>query len=277
MQALTTVFTAPSWCLSRFAVFIDNNPFHSSTLSPSRGWVDPSFSKCVPTQYTSPLKTLSPGVCPNYMSIARYASNIDGGKTIWTGGCCQSGFSAMSNYFCTSTVTTPMAFLLLPNISTTDIYTTLSDMWIEHGQIGIEWQEGDLENFPKDIITDYESIMGIRLGTTTTVESSTPTTTTPSSGGRTSNIVAMSTPSSKAPGLTVIPIDTTEPTSRTSETLATSFTHTSPSASSGAFFLRLPTGSTTSTCTHSSITIIPNDEILLEGFNGILSWILDGG
>ncbi|KAI0851145.1 hypothetical protein F5Y00DRAFT_230439, partial [Daldinia vernicosa] len=230
MQALTTIFTAPSWCLTRFAVYIDNNPFHSSTLSPTRGWADPSFSKCVPSQYTDQLQTLSPGVCPNYMSIARSVYNVNDGKTLWTGGCCQSGFSDMSGYFCTSTVTTPMAFLLLPNITTTDIYTTLSDMWIEHEQMTVEWQETDLKNFPQEIITDYKSIMGITLATITD-KSSTSTVTTHSVSGRTSSTVATSTSTTTVPILTVIPIDdTSEPTSGPVETHAITSTHT-PSSS----------------------------------------------
>ncbi|KAI1641891.1 uncharacterized protein F4817DRAFT_354539 [Daldinia loculata] len=235
MQALTTIFTAPSWCLTRFAVYIDNNPFHSSTLSPTRGWVDPSFSKCVPSQYTDQLQTLSPGVCPNYMSIARSDYNVNDGRTLWTGGCCQSGFSDMSGYFCTSTVTTPMAFLLLPNITTTDIYTTLSDMWIEHGQITVEWQETDLKDFPTEIMTNYESIMGITLATTD--KSSTSTVTTHSVSGRTSSTVATSTSATTASTLTVIPMDTLEPTSGPIETLAITSTHTQSSSvpSSGGF------------------------------------------
>ncbi|KAI2609637.1 uncharacterized protein GGS25DRAFT_520440 [Hypoxylon fragiforme] len=178
MQALTTIFNAPSWCLTRFAVAIDNNPFHSSTLSPSRGWADPSFSKCMPSQATEPAQTLSPGVCPGYMSIARTTSNVESGKTIWTGGCCQSGFSDMSTYFCTSTVTTPMAFLLLPNITTTDIYTTLSSMWIEHDQMTVVWEETDLRVLPKEVATNYAAIMGITVATTTESPTTSTTTTT---------------------------------------------------------------------------------------------------
>ncbi|KAI0113418.1 hypothetical protein F4814DRAFT_460532 [Daldinia grandis] len=236
MQALTTIFTAPSWCLTRFAVYIDNNPFHSSTLSPTRGWVDPSFSRCVPSQYTDQLETLSPGVCPNYMSIARSVHNIKDGKTIWTGGCCQSGFSDMSGYFCTSTVTTPMAFLLLPNVTTADIYTTLSDMWIEHGQITVEWQETDLKDLPEEIITNYESIMGITL-VATTDGSSTSTITTHSVDRRTSSTVAMSTSATTATSIAVIPIDTPEPTSGPLETLPILSTHIPSSSlpSSGGF------------------------------------------
>ncbi|KAI1402777.1 hypothetical protein F4819DRAFT_453343 [Hypoxylon fuscum] len=174
MQALTTVFTAPSWCLDRFVVYIDTDARHSSTLSPTRGWNDPSFSQCVPSQYTTSLQVLSPGICPDYMTIARTTSEVNGSKTSWTGGCCQSGFSDMDGYFCTSTVTTLMAFLLEADVSTTDIYTTLSDLWIEHDQLTVGWQESDLKAFPKEVGQRYASIMGITLATTS--ESSTSTT-----------------------------------------------------------------------------------------------------
>ncbi|KAI2607954.1 hypothetical protein GGR54DRAFT_389609 [Hypoxylon sp. NC1633] len=206
MQALTTIFTAPSWCSTRFGVAIDNNPWHSSTLSPTRGWADPSFSQCVPSQYTESLQTISPGVCPDYMSVARTISNVDGDKTIWTGACCQSGFTDMSGYFCTSTVTTPMAFFLLHNIKTTDIYTTLSNLWIEHDEITVAWEETDLKQFPKEIATYYANIMGITL--TTTVDSLTITTTastasTDTESGRTRSTVPTKT-------LPIIPVPSTE-------------------------------------------------------------------
>ncbi|KAI0386450.1 hypothetical protein F5Y04DRAFT_244085 [Hypomontagnella monticulosa] len=201
-QALTTVFKAPLWCWDRFAMFIDDNPYHSSTLSPSRGWVDPSFSKCVPTQYTDSQQTLSPGVCPDYMTIARSDSNIQGSKTTWFGGCCQSGFSDMSGYYCTSTVEAPMAFLLAANISTTDIYTTLSNLWIEHDQMTVAWQETDLKNIPKEVATGYASIMGMGIVTTTITttpsDAATPTTGSPTEGSS----VTVATQTSMVPSST---------------------------------------------------------------------------
>ncbi|KAI1410714.1 hypothetical protein F5Y13DRAFT_167195 [Hypoxylon sp. FL1857] len=177
MQPLTTIFTAPSWCLD--------------------------------SQYTDRLQTLSPGVCPDYMTIAKTASHIGGGKTIWMGGCCQSGFSDMLGYFCTSTVTTPMGFLLLPNITTADIYTTLSDMWIEHDQITVAWQKTDLKLLPEEVATRYASIMGIAF-TATTAESPTATQTTPAIE-RTSSTIATSTTSAAA-------LTTSYPTTNTTAT-----------------------------------------------------------
>ncbi|KAI1122356.1 hypothetical protein F5Y10DRAFT_254177 [Nemania abortiva] len=76
-----------------------------------------------------------------------------------------SGFSPMSiddEYFCTSAITTPMAFLLDPNISTADIYTTLPpELWIEHDQVTVQWEPSDLELFPVGVASQYEIMMGI--------------------------------------------------------------------------------------------------------------------
>ncbi|KAI1077251.1 hypothetical protein F5B20DRAFT_583495 [Whalleya microplaca] len=166
MQALTTIFSPPAWCANRYAVFIDTRTSESSTITPSSGWVDPSFTQCVPTQYATQYPTFSPGVCPEHMSLATSTAKVHHGRTVWTGGCCQSGFSTMEiepRYLCTSTLTAPMAFLLDPNISTTDIYTTLSSsgLWIEHDQLTVQWEETDLEILPREIATHYASIMGV--------------------------------------------------------------------------------------------------------------------
>ena len=52
-----------------------------------------------------------------------------------------------------------MAFLLDPNITTADIYTTLSGLWIEHDQITVQWEKEDLSILPTKVVTLYESIM----------------------------------------------------------------------------------------------------------------------
>ena len=89
--ALTTVFTAPSWCADRFAVFIDHgSPLgETSTLVPSSGWVDPSFSSCMPSQYTQNYPTFSPCVWFSQMSMVFSSSDVEGARTKWAGGCCQ--------------------------------------------------------------------------------------------------------------------------------------------------------------------------------------------
>ncbi|KAK8065904.1 hypothetical protein PG997_012651 [Apiospora hydei] len=165
VAALTTVFTPPLGCANRFAVFIASpTPIGgTSTNPPSSGWVDPSFTKCNPPQYTNTYPTFSPGVCPKQMSIVSSTSLVDGDKTRWAGACCQSGFSTADidpQWICTSSVTTPMPFLLDPNISTADIYTTLSDVWIEHDQVTVQWEEKDLIKFPASVAAHYASIMG---------------------------------------------------------------------------------------------------------------------
>lgn len=76
-----------------------------------------------------------------------------------------SGFSPPSiddEYLCTSAITAPMAFLLDPNISTTDVYTTLPpELWIEHDQLTVQWEPSDLELFPLGAASQYELMMGI--------------------------------------------------------------------------------------------------------------------
>ncbi|KAK6221986.1 hypothetical protein LQW54_001206 [Pestalotiopsis sp. IQ-011] len=168
--ALTTVFTPPPFCSDRYAVFIGTpTPVGGlpSTNTPSSGWIDPSFSTCNPPQYTNAYPTFSPGVCPAGMTIVASSSSIDGAKTtVWTGACCESGFSQMdAQYLCTSTVTTPMAFLLDPNISTTDVFTTLSSLYIEHDQLAVLWEETDLPALPTEVAAQYASIMNVAVQT----------------------------------------------------------------------------------------------------------------
>ncbi|KAI1088102.1 hypothetical protein F5B19DRAFT_472740 [Rostrohypoxylon terebratum] len=233
MQALTTVFTPPAWCANRYEVYIDDNPHHSSTLSPSSGWVDPSYSKCVPSQYTTKFQMISPGVCPYYMTLARANSNVNGSITAWTGGCCQRGFTGMAEYYCNSMVSTPMAFLLLPNISTADIYTTLSNMWIGHDQITIGWQETDLKILPAEVATNYASIMGIPLASTTRESPSfIATRTTYSASEKTSStIVTMTTSTTPTATVFVTPVTGTA-TGSTVGITATSVTTSKPASTS---------------------------------------------
>ncbi|KAI0416325.1 hypothetical protein F5X98DRAFT_375896 [Xylaria grammica] len=183
MVALTTLFTPASWCSNRFVVFVDNHAPGTSTNPPSSGWIDPSFTKCIPTQYTTAYPTFSPGVCPAHMQIVRHTSDVYDTETVWAAACCQryfhytlalksseltiitSGFSPMPvdpEYLCTSSITSPMAFLLDPNVSTADVYTTLApEIWIEHDQVTVEWQPSDLSLFPVNVASQYKLMMGI--------------------------------------------------------------------------------------------------------------------
>lgn len=97
----------------------------------------------------------------------------------------------MGGYFCTSTVTTPMAFVLQANISTADVYTTLSDLWIEHDQMTVAWQETDLNDLPPEIRSQYGAIMG--LSVTTSTESSTTSQSTQAATGRVTSTIAIAT------------------------------------------------------------------------------------
>ncbi|KAI1163379.1 hypothetical protein F5B18DRAFT_651713 [Nemania serpens] len=165
MAGLTTLFTPASWCSNRFAVFVDDHAPGTSIIPPSSGWVDPSFTRCIPTQYTTPYPTFSPGVCPVHMQIVKHTFGAHDGKPVWTAACCQSGFSPLSvddGYLCTSAITTPMAFLLDPNISTADVYTTLPpELWIEHDQVTVQWEPSDLELLPVSVASQYALVMGI--------------------------------------------------------------------------------------------------------------------
>ncbi|RWA06821.1 hypothetical protein EKO27_g8290 [Xylaria grammica] len=172
MVALTTIFTPASWCSNRFVVFVDNHAPGTSTNPPSSGWIDPSFTKCIPTQYTTAYPTFSPGVCPAHMQIVRHTSDIYDSETVWAAACCQSGFSPMPvdpEYLCTSSITSPMAFLLDPNVSTADVYTTLApEIWIEHDQMTVEWQPSDLSLLPVNVASQYQLMMGITAPPSTT-------------------------------------------------------------------------------------------------------------
>ncbi|TRX92118.1 hypothetical protein FHL15_006985 [Xylaria flabelliformis] len=101
-----------------------------------------------------------------------------------------SGFSPAgidSGFLCTSSITTPMAFLLDPNISTADIYTTLPPkLWIEHDQMTAQWEPTDLEFFPVAVASQYARLMGItappltdNFATETTIEVLSSSTRTP--------------------------------------------------------------------------------------------------
>ncbi|KAK9775357.1 putative Ig-like domain-containing protein [Seiridium cardinale] len=166
LAALTTVFTPPPLCADRYAVFVGSpTPIGGSpsTYTPSSGWIDPSFTTCNPPQYTNTYPTFSPGVCPAGMNIVASTSDIDGTRTVWTGACCERLLDPQ--YLCTSSVTTPMGFLLDPNISTADIYTTMSNLYVEHDQLTVLWEETDLPILPASVAAQYASIMGVATPT----------------------------------------------------------------------------------------------------------------
>ncbi|TGJ83774.1 hypothetical protein E0Z10_g4986 [Xylaria hypoxylon] len=161
MAALTTLFTPASWCSDRFVVFIDDHALATSIIPPSSGWIDPSFTECIPTQYTTPYPTFSPGVCPVYMQIVKHTFDIHDESGIDD----TRGFTPMSidpEYLCTSSITSPMAFLLDPDVSTADVYTTLTPgLWIEHDQVTVQWELSDLELFPANVASQYKLMMDI--------------------------------------------------------------------------------------------------------------------
>lgn len=89
MTALTTQFTPAPWCSDRFVVYVDDRAPGTSIIPPSSGWLDPSFTKCIPTEYTAPYPTFSPGVCPAHMEVVKYTLGARDNNTIWTAACCQ--------------------------------------------------------------------------------------------------------------------------------------------------------------------------------------------
>lgn len=89
MAGLTTLFTPALWCSNRFAVFVDDHAPGTSIIPPSSGWVDPSFTRCIPAQYTTPYPTFSPGVCPAHMQVVKHSFGSHDGKSVWTAACCQ--------------------------------------------------------------------------------------------------------------------------------------------------------------------------------------------
>ncbi|KAJ1328240.1 hypothetical protein MN608_07576 [Microdochium nivale] len=164
MNALTTIFSPPASCANRYAVYIATPPWDSTNV-PSSGWVDPSFTDCIPSQYSTTYPSFSPGICPHPMTVVASESNISGRRTVWTGRCCQSGFTIPDinpDYFCTSAVTSPLTLLVIPNITTADIYTTLPGVRsIQHDQVTVLWEQDDLSLFPRPIAAEYASMMGL--------------------------------------------------------------------------------------------------------------------
>ncbi|KAJ3560472.1 hypothetical protein NPX13_g9289 [Xylaria arbuscula] len=94
---------------------------------------------------------------------------LDGAKTDRV-----SGFSPMSGdaeYLCTSALTKPMAFLVDPDISTADVYTTLApELSIVHDQITVQWEHSDLGQFPVNVASQYKFMMGVAVQANTAEE-----------------------------------------------------------------------------------------------------------
>lgn len=66
------------------------------------------------------------------------------------------------DFFCTSAVTAPIPLLLIPAITTTDVYTTLPGVKsIQHDQITVLWEETDLSILPRQVAGQYASMMGL--------------------------------------------------------------------------------------------------------------------
>ncbi|KAI1733699.1 hypothetical protein F4680DRAFT_440859 [Xylaria scruposa] len=127
-----------------------------------------------------------------------------------------SGFLAAridSSFLCTSSITTPMAFLLDPNISTADVYTTLPPkLWIEHDQMTVQWEPTDLELLPVIVASQYARLMGITAPPSTDNVATKTTTEVLSPSTRTSKLTTVPTWPTSAPSVLV----TTTPESQSS-------------------------------------------------------------
>ncbi|KAI0184961.1 hypothetical protein EV127DRAFT_503937 [Xylaria flabelliformis] len=114
-----------------------------------------------------------------------------------------SGFSPAgidSGFLCTSSITTLMAFLLDPNISTADVYTTLPPkLWIEHDQMTVQWEPTDLELFPVAVASQYARLMGITAPPSTDNVATETATKVLSSSTRTPKLTAAPTVTSSTP------------------------------------------------------------------------------
>ncbi|KAI0191871.1 hypothetical protein F4808DRAFT_443523 [Astrocystis sublimbata] len=134
--------------------------------------------------------------------------------------------SSDSQYLCTSSLSSPMAFLVMPDITTADVYTTLAaapELWIEHDQMTVQWEASDLEHLPSEVVSQYQGIMRITdapLPSSSTALSTTDTTTDTSS----SKSETTSTGATPAPG-----VETMKTTETHLTVITQTWTRTKPS------------------------------------------------
>src|SRR5438105_688699 len=84
MSPLVTLLIPPSWCSNRYDVFVDEHAPGTRIIPPSSGWIDPSFSRCIPTQYTTMHPTFSAGMRRIGMEIVRSTFQVLTGEPVWT-------------------------------------------------------------------------------------------------------------------------------------------------------------------------------------------------
>lgn len=116
-----------------------------------------------------------------------------------------------------------MAFLLDPNISTDDIYTTLPpELWIEHDQITVQWEPTDLDLLPVAVASQYAHLMDVMDITTPPSTDNVAT--------KTTKVLPPSADTPKVPGTSVVwPGSTLKtPATSTSEPTSESGSQVSP-------------------------------------------------
>ncbi|KAI1366878.1 hypothetical protein F5Y08DRAFT_300320 [Xylaria arbuscula] len=155
--------------------------------------------------------------------------------------CRVSGFSPMSGdaeYLCTSALTKPMAFLVDPDISTADVYTTLApELSIVHDQITVQWEHSDLGQFPVNVASQYKFMMGVAVQANTAEETVPSSTHHRGHNGDTSTTVIWPTSHYGATSTTETQIHSTtearvEPTTTAPTTGATTATPTATTTNS---------------------------------------------
>jgi hypothetical protein len=85
--ALTTTFTAPAWCATRWHNVISVQAGHAIWSAPR----DEKFASCQPTQWQSLISfshVYSPGICPSGWETVRSGSAVTDGRTVSSAKCC---------------------------------------------------------------------------------------------------------------------------------------------------------------------------------------------
>ncbi|KAF2878248.1 hypothetical protein BDV95DRAFT_589210 [Massariosphaeria phaeospora] len=114
---LTTLFTAPAFCHSRWLAYPDGSflyqVYNAITMTGDGTPSDPVRSSCRP--FGAPVSVYSPGVCPEgetLLGITRYqysAAKKLPITTLFNGLCCPSGFlTGVGGTSCRSSVLTPL-------------------------------------------------------------------------------------------------------------------------------------------------------------------------
>ncbi|KAI0431228.1 hypothetical protein F5Y09DRAFT_340905 [Xylaria sp. FL1042] len=177
-RALTTIFTPPPSCESRYYVFRTSAEFYTEWGITSDA-SDRLYRSCQPDPeaYNN---YYSPGVCPANMDIAGVSSKSEVTDSVtYTDICCQRHASSPVFGFiwnfqsCFSLVSTTTTVLIGPDVSTQDIFIPVSRVAAWHAPIMAVWQTSDISLFPSEVMRQKSSIA--EYGWAPTTDSVTPT------------------------------------------------------------------------------------------------------